>query len=453
MGDVAEVVGGATPKSTNPANFGVNGIPWITPADLSGFTAVWIERGARSLTQAGYDSCSARLVPRGTVLMSSRAPIGYVAIAANELCTNQGFKSFVLPAELDPQFIYYWIRAIRDEIEHMGSGSTFLEVSRSRCREIPLVIAPHAEQKRIVAKVEELLARVNNARERLARVPAILKRFRQSVLAAACSGRLTADWREKQDTVHTGRTTMWQERPLRELLREPLRNGHSAKASTDGKGVRTLTLSAVTYSDFSERNTKITVADPARVCDLWLEEGDILIERSNTPELVGTAAMYRGPKEWAIFPDLLIRVRLLESIDKDFVEFFLHSEQARAYFRHAAQGTAGSMPKIDQRTIEGLIVPLPTFPEQHEIVRRVETLFTLADAIEKRVATATQRAEKLTQAILAKAFRGELVPTEAELARQEGRDYEPAYVLLERIRAERAGASAPPKRLRRRQKR
>jgi type I restriction enzyme, S subunit len=195
MGDIAEVVGGGTPRSTDPANFTANGIPWITPADLSGFTDVWIERGERCLTKAGYDSCSARLVPPGTVLMSSRAPIGYFAIAANELCTNQGFKSFVLPPEFDSQFVYYWLRSIRDEIEHMGSGSTFLEVSGSRCREIPLIIAPLAEQKRIVAKVEQLLARVNAARERLVRVPAILKRFRQSVLAAACSGRLSEIWR------------------------------------------------------------------------------------------------------------------------------------------------------------------------------------------------------------------------------------------------------------------
>jgi type I restriction enzyme S subunit len=88
-----------------------------------------------------------------------------------------------------------------------------------------------------------------------------------------------------------------------------------------------------------------------------------------------------------------------------------------------------------------LLVPQPPLAEQHEIVRRVEALFRLADAIEKRVALATARAEKLTQAILAKAFRGELVPTEAELARREGRGYEPASVLLERIRAERAAVN------------
>jgi type I restriction enzyme S subunit len=110
--------------------------------------------------------------------------------------------------------------------------------------------------------------------------------------------------------------------------------------------------------------------------------------------------------------------------------------------------TGTAQPKLTQAALKRIPVPLPPLREQHEIVRRVDALFKLADAIEKRVAAATVRADKLTQAILAKAFRGELVPTEAELARQEGRDFEPASVLLEGIRAERAqanGASPPRK--------
>jgi len=107
------------------------------------------------------------------------------------------------------------------------------------------------------------------------------------------------------------------------------------------------------------------------------------------------------------------------------------------------------MPKIDQTIIESFPILLPPRPEQHEIVRRVDALFKLADAIEARVAAATARADKITQAILAKAFRGELVPTEAELARQEGRDYEPASALLARIRAERTASEAAPKPARR----
>ena len=334
-------------------------------------------------------------------------------------------------SRLDPSFLKWYLmspvgrRAMLDQVT--GSAITRLTLEIIRGSEVPT--PPLPEQKRIVAKVDELLACVNAARERLERVHAVLKRFRQAVLAAACDGRLTEDWRAGRPACDG-----WQRRTLGSLLREPLRNGHSARASADGRGVRTLTLSAVTYGDFSPKNTKMTIAEPSRVRDLWLQPGDILIERSNTPELVGTSRLYRGPARFAIFPDLVIRARVTEKEAlPPFVEIVLQTQAARRFFMDNAQGSAGTMPKIDQGVIERFEFDLPGIAEAAEVVRRVEALFKLADAIEKRVATSTARAEKLTQAILAKAFRGDLVPTEAELARREGRTYETALALLERL--------------------
>jgi len=137
----------------------------------------------------------------------------------------------------------------------------------------------------------------------------------------------------------------------------------------------------------------------------------------------------------ACFPDSVVGVIPDESLClAEYLEFFIRT--ARADLDQFAPATAQK--NINIGILSDVAVPLPHLAEQHEIVRRVEALFKLADTIEKRVAAATARTEKLTQAILAKAFRGELVPTEAELARREGRDYEPASVLLERIQAERA---------------
>ena len=344
-------------------------------------------------------------------------------------------------SSLHPRFLYSVMQgsSFREGVrDRVGRAVNQVSINQKRLSEVPLPIAPLAEQPRIVAKLEELSKRVNSARNHLSRVPSILKRFRQAVLAAACSGRLTEDWRG--DCV-----SGWKECVLGQILKEPLRNGHSARASLNGSGVRTLTLSAVTYGDFSERNTKLTVADPRKVSDLWLLPGDILIERSNSRELVGTARLYEGAANFAIFPDLLIRVRLNEEASPSFFEMLLHTDRARGYFIKAAQGTQGSMPKIDQQVILDFPLQLPSMTEQKEIVRRVDALFKLADTIEGRVSAATLRAHKLTQSILAKAFRGELVPTEAELARREGREYEPASVLLERIRAERTDrAKASP---------
>ncbi|MFE6762064.1 restriction endonuclease subunit S [Streptomyces sp. NPDC057689] len=187
---------------------------------------------------------------------------------------------------------------------------------------------------------------------------------------------------------------------LGDLLREPLRNGHSARSTKEAGGVRTLSLSAVTKDDFSDSNTKITVADPDRVSDLWLEAGDILIQRSNTPELVGTSAIYRGPDGWAIFPDLLIRVRLDLRVDSQYVALFLRSPRARSHFKSRAKGLAGSMPKIDQAAISGLGIPLPPLAEQHRIVEALEGHLSRLDAAVATAQNARKRLVNLRKSVL-----------------------------------------------------
>ncbi len=229
----------------------------------------------------------------------------------------------------------------------------------------------------------------------------------------------------------------WVTVPLGNVLREALRNGHSAKASSDGRGIRTLTLTAVTVGDFSECNTKVTVADPAKVRDLWLESGDLLVERANTPELVGTARLYRGPSGYAIFPDLLIRVRLSEGVSPSFVELALSTDSARSHFRRSAQGIAGSMPKIDQQTIEEFPLVLAPEPEQRRIVDEVEKQFTRLDAAVAGLQRAKANLKRYRASVLKAACEGRLVPTEAELAQREGRSFESGEELLKRILKER----------------
>ena len=169
LSDLGTIVGGATPSTKNPENYDNGFIAWITPKDLSDFRGRFISRGERLITKAGLNSCSTQLMPKNSVLFSSRAPIGYVAIASNELCTNQGFKSVVPNDNTDYLFLYYLLKYNKDAIENLGSGTTFKEVSGSTMRNIKVrVPVTKKEQERISAilgsiddKIEEN-ERINN---------------------------------------------------------------------------------------------------------------------------------------------------------------------------------------------------------------------------------------------------------------------------------------------------
>ena len=152
ISDIGTVVGGATPSTKKPENYENGAIAWITPKDLSTFSGRYIQHGERNITEAGVRSCSTQLLPKNTVLFSSRAPIGYIAIAENEVCTNQGFKSVIPNENIEPLFLYYLLKYNKNKIESMGSGTTFKEVSGSTMKNIVVSVPKDmGTQKQIVA--------------------------------------------------------------------------------------------------------------------------------------------------------------------------------------------------------------------------------------------------------------------------------------------------------------
>mgnify|MGYP004554886051 CR=1 FL=1 len=158
--DVAEVVSGATPK-TKVAEYWDGNIAWITPKDLSNHTERYIYRGDRMITDEGLKNSSAKLLPKGSVLFSSRAPIGYTAIAAQELCTNQGFKSMICNQQiLDNNFMFYMMNYKKNEIENIAGGSTFKEVSGKTVKEFKIPIPPLDEQKAIAKVLSDLAEKI-----------------------------------------------------------------------------------------------------------------------------------------------------------------------------------------------------------------------------------------------------------------------------------------------------
>lgn len=387
------------------------------------------------------------------------------------------------PGAVLPEYVYHFVRqqSFRREGEANMTGSVGQKrVPADWMRSVVIPVPPLPEQKRIVAKLEAVLARVNAARERLAKAPAILKRFRQSVLAAACSGRLTEDWRQGCDGKETGQQ-------LLERVRRQVRAGRLSKTASKYAGGRVDQLDL-----FGTREVETT--ELPQIPESWhwvylpqcgyfsrgksrnrprnaphlyggpypfIQTGDIaqsggrITSHRQTYSEAGLAQSRLWPADTmcitiaaniadtailtypACFPDSVVGlIAEPELVSIEFVEFFMRT--ARANLADFAPATAQK--NINVGILSDLAVPLPPRAEQDEIVGRVTRLLALADKIEKRLGAATVRAEKMVQSVLAKAFRGELVPTEAELAEQEGREYETAEALIERIRRDRADA-------------
>lgn len=174
IGDIADVVGGSTPSTKDAANFDGD-VPWLTPKDLSIPHDRYIGHGERSISQKGLENCSARLLPPGAVLLSTRAPIGYVALAKNPIATNQGFRSLVVRAGVSSDYLYYWLLQNTDELKRHASGSTFGELSGSSLKTLRIILPPLTEQRAIAhvlgtldAKIE-LNRRTNETLETMAR--------------------------------------------------------------------------------------------------------------------------------------------------------------------------------------------------------------------------------------------------------------------------------------------
>jgi type I restriction enzyme S subunit len=311
------------------------------------------------------------------------------------------------------------------------TGSTRLKLTQAAMRSIPVRLAPRSEQERIANKLDAVLARVNVCRERLDRVPAILKRFRQSVLAAATSGKLTEEWREE---VHAG---IWGTVSI-EQIAEQVFDGpfgsHLKSKDYSETGVRVVRLENIGWLKFIE--DKRTFVPHQKYDSLQrhtLRADDILLS-SFLSEEVRVCLLPVGLSENAINKADCFCIRLdRKRCSPQFVAMRLASKSTFIALNEQVHGA--TRPRINLGQLKAFNLDLPPLTEQAEIVHRVKALFACADRLEARYAAARAQVDRLTPALLAKAFRGELVPQDP--------DDEPASVLLERLRA--ARAAAPPK--------
>lgn len=194
----------------------------------------------------------------------------------------------------------------------------------------------------------------------------------------------------------------WEWRCLGDLLVSGPTNGFSPRAVDYETPVRSLTLSATTSGIFKGEHAKFIADEISSDSDLWLRDGDILVQRGNTLEYVGVPAVYRGEPNCYIYPDLMMKLRVSSELDTDYLYFAMSSEPARNFLRERASGTSGTMPKINQKTLKSLPIPIPPIQEQHRIVVKINQLMKMCNALEEKIDAAANQQTALLRSLMVK---------------------------------------------------
>jgi type I restriction enzyme S subunit len=412
---------GGTPSRSEPSYYG-GGIPWIKTGELG---PRFVRSTEESISEEGLSKSSAKLFPAGSVAIAMYgATIGKTSILGIQATTNQACAVGIPHVEATTkEYLYHFLCSQKEAFIEAGKGGAQPNISQAIIKDWNLPLAPLPEQKRIADKLDSVLARVDACRDRLDRLPALLKRFRQSILAAATSGRLTEDWRGSVALSN------WATVSVKEICLSVSDGDHQAPPQATS-GIPFITISAFNTGHLELHKASrfvpkeyfgslSSIRRPAR--------GDVLYSVTGS---IGIAALVDVDAEFTFQRHVAILKPDHSRVSSAYLLHLLSSEMIKEQAQLIATGTAQLT--IPLNGLRAFVINLPPANEQTEIVRRVEILFAFADRLEARLATARRQVGQLTPALLAKAFRGELVA-------QDPAD-EPAAELLQRLAAQRAEA-------------
>lgn len=479
IGDLFNVVGGGTPDTQKP-EYWSGDFPWISSADIDERHRI---TPRRTISREGIENSATNLVPKGSVIIVTRVGLGKAALTDRDLCFSQDSQALLFdPLIFDPHFVLYQMSQTVRIFRHVSRGTTISGVTKKQLLELDFRLPPLAEQRRIVGEVENQFTRLDAAVAALKRVQANLKRYRASVLKAACEGRLVPT--EAELARREGRSY----EPASELLKGLLAKRRSrweaaqmAKLDASGKlpeddkwkskyeepyepetsGVSKLTegwswatISQLGFVQSGQTPKGIEQAVQPEGEIPWFKVGD-MNRLGNEKHMVSGVSyisandatqlgLHIHPAGTIIFPKrggaistnkkrLLAR---MSGYDLNTMGIIPVTEEISGFlwwwFAGVDLGTlsdGSNVPQINHGDVEPLCLPLPPLAEQHRIVAEVERRLSIIEELELEVEAGLKRGQRLLQAILKRAFEGKLVP-------QDSSD-EPASVLLERVRAER----------------
>lgn len=386
IGDCCQVVSGSTPRRNKPEYW--NGfIDWVTPKDLSNLNSPVLKEAPERITELGYKSCSTTLLPKGTVLFSSRAPIGLVAIAGKEMCTNQGFKSLVPSDNVNSSYLYWCMKHFTPYIASQGAGSTFKEVSKAIVSKFKIPLPPIEEQKRIAA----ILDKADEVR-----------RKRQEAI------RLTEELARSQFLHMFGDPVTNPKKWVRKRLGLYIsysNNGLSRRrkiSTNQGEVVLRIQDVKNNYIDYSKLN-RIPLNDKDKTKYL-LEKGDLLFIRVNgNKEYVGRCAVFDGFNETVYHNDHIIRIKTSENISSRYLSFLFNDVFGKKILADKIKTSAGQY-TISQKGIESLEIPIPPIYLQDKFI----SLFQVNDRLKAKHHKIQEDTEDLFNSLLQRAFKGEL---------------------------------------------
>lgn len=383
------IVSGGTPDTFVAGNWGGD-VPWATPKDLSQLEGPTLRGTQRMITAVGLASCSAEVLPPGSVLFSSRAPIGLVAINGVPMATNQGFKSFIpSPDVLDAAFLYWWLKANRSRLQRMGNGATFKELSKSVVGRIAIRIPPLPEQRRIAAILDQADELRRKRREALGAL---------DTLAAAIFidmfGDPVANPKGWPDTTRLG--------DVADIV-----SGVTVGRKLAGKATRVVPFLAV--SNVQDRSLELSVvktieATEEEIARFRLQQGDLLLTEGGDPDKLGRGTLWSGELPECIHQNHVFRVRVAtKGIEPLFLSWLVGSQRGKRYFLRSAKQTTG-IASINMTQLRSFRLLMPPLALQEEFRARIGWLADLR----ARCVRSSASLEELLTGLRGSAFRGRL---------------------------------------------
>ena len=404
------VVGGSTPSSGIPELWDGD-IVWVTPSDLSKLKSFEIGSSLRTITDAGLASCGTNLLPVGSIVLSTRAPIGSLGIAGVELCTNQGCKGLVPKSDQCSLFGAYLLAVMGGELNIQGRGTTFLELSGEALGAVKIPLPPESEQACIAAFLDRETAKIDALVAEQQNLIALLKEKRQALISHAVTKGLDPDVPMKDSGVAwLGEVPAhWVVKALKNVILR-LQSGVSVNAidtpAAEGE-IGVLKTSCVYGGWFDPAENKAVLPEECERVACPVTAGTLIVSRMNTPDLVGAAGIVRESHPELFLPDRLWQVYFADA-NAAFIHYWTHSPLYRAQVQQVCAGTSSSMQNLSQDQFRAFSLALPPEREQKAIAAFLDRETHKLDELVTQAASTIDLLQERRTALISAAVTGKI---------------------------------------------